>query len=299
MKSLHMHHLNWQKIILQILLLMLFSSQVFAKERFFEFKSSHDPELQIKLENLLQEKGLWKHSQKEKLAMIIIDLSAPAAPRMAEINGAHMMYAASLPKLAILVGAFIQIQRDQLTLDDALWKDLNLMIRFSSNPAATRVLDLVGRDTLVSILQEPDYRFYDSSQGGGLWVGKAYAKTGAYNRDPLKNLSHAASPIQAARVYYLLVTGKLLNPELSKKMLQVLGNPGINHKLVKGIKKDYPDAKIYRKSGSWSNFHADSALLEVAGKYYIIVGLVENPKGGDWLAELAVPLLEIMLPDSN
>jgi beta-lactamase class A len=78
-------------------------------------------------------------------------------------------------------------------------------------------------------------------------------------------------------------------------MKAMLGDPGINHKFVKGL-AGYPDAKIFRKSGSWSRWHADSALVEADGHKYIVVALAENPDGGQWLASLIKPIHAHMVP---
>ena len=70
---------------------------------------------------------------------------------------------------------------------------------------------------------------------GGLWVGKEYGKSPAYQRDPLHNISHGATALQTARFYYLLETGRLVGPKLSREMKRMLGKPGIEHKFVKGL----------------------------------------------------------------
>ena len=102
-------------------------------------------------------------------------ITEPAAPRLAMVNGNQMMYAASLPKIAILLGAFDRIARGELTFDARLRQALTQMIRFSSNRAATEILNLVGKPYLARLLQSPAYRLYDPERGGGLWVGKDYA----------------------------------------------------------------------------------------------------------------------------
>jgi beta-lactamase class A len=42
----------------------------------------------------------------------------PYKPRVAEVNGDVMPYAASLPKIAIALGAFVQMERGKMTMDD-------------------------------------------------------------------------------------------------------------------------------------------------------------------------------------
>jgi len=44
---------------------------------------------------------------------------------------------------------------------------------------------------------------------------------------------------------------------------------------------------VYRKSGSWRQWHSDSAIVEDGDRKYILVGLAEDPQGGRWLEDLA------------
>lgn len=251
------------------------------------------PELQEKLDQLIKDMKLTRSVQQGRLAIVVVDITDPHKPELAAVNPNKMLYAASLPKIAILLGAFVQIESGQLKPDAALWQDMTDMIRSSSNEAATRVLDKVGREQLLEILQSPRFQLYDPAHNGGLWVGKDYAKAGAYKRDPLYNLSHAATVMQAARFYYLLETNRLVGPELTEKMKEMLSRPALEHKFVKGL-KEVPDAKVYRKSGTWMDYHADSALVEVEDRTFIIVGLAQSKKGSKWLVELAQPLIQIV-----
>ena len=259
-----------------------------------ELRASIDPGLQTRLERLLAVKGYQKVVDQQRLMIALVDITTIKKPRMAAVNGDVMKYAASLPKIAILLAAFVQIEDGRLTLDDALEADMTRMIRHSSNPAATRVLDLVGRDELIATLQDPRFLLYDPRYNGGIWVGKAYARGVAYRRDPLHQISHGITAIQVARFYYLLTTERLVGPELTRKMKAILSQPAIRHKFVLGL-KDHPEARLYRKSGTWKHFHADSALVEYDTHAYIMVGLAEDPQGGKWLAALAAPLQALVV----
>ena len=77
-------------------------------------------------------------------------------------------------------------------------------------------------------------------------------------------------------------------------MKSVLGNPGIRHKFVKGP-ESRPGAVIYRKWGTWRQSHADGALVESDGHKLVLVGLAEDPNGGDWLASIVAPLHDLAL----
>ncbi|MEN8106775.1 MAG: serine hydrolase [Pseudomonadota bacterium] len=256
---------------------------------------SHDPGLQRQLDQTLADLGLDVAVRNKQLSVTLVDITDPEEPREASVNGDEMLYAASLPKIAILLGAFVEIEQGHMDLDKDTRSSLTRMIRNSSNADATRMLNKVGKDRLLEILQSNTYRLYDPQVNGGLWVGKEYGKSAAYRRDPLHNLSHGATSMQAARFYYLLETGQLVDPGLTREMKTMLGNPGIKHKFVKGL-ADYPDTRIFRKSGSWSRWHADSALIEAEGHKYIVVALAENQSGGAWLSRLIKPIHEFMVP---
>jgi len=269
--------------------ILWFSLPLCAANNYPVLWDSKDPELQRSLESMVNKIGLMSHIKSKRLSLVLVDITDIHNPRVAELGGDKMIYAASLPKIAILLGAFVQVEQKQLILDDALSKDMTKMIRNSDNAAATRVLERVGREELLGIIQSLRYRLYDPERGGGLWVGKDYAKKGAYHRDPIKKLSHGATAMQVARFYYLLETNRLVGPELTLEMKNILSKPGISHKFVKGL-KSVPEARIYRKSGSWREYHADSALVESGDSKFIIVGLAKHPDGGKWLSSLAKPL---------
>ena len=259
---------------------------------------AQDPELQMQFEGIVRRQGLWEAAEKGELALLLAIVTDPARPRMAHLNGHRMMYAASLPKIAILFGAAVSIERGQLELSRPLRRDLVDMIRVSCNDCATRVLEQVGREELIDLLQAPEYAFYDPDGEGGLWVGKDYAPSEAYHRDPLFGLSHGATAFQVARLYYRLQTGTLVGPDSTRLMLEALSRPGIDHKFVKGL-KGIPGLEILRKSGTWKNFHADSALVHNRDQTYIIVGLANNGNGGTWLSQVAQPLNDLVLAQGS
>jgi beta-lactamase class A len=182
-----------------------------------------------------------------------------------------------------------------MTLDDETHAKLALMIRNSSNQAATEILNQVGKSYLADLLQSPRYRLYDPQRNGGLWVGKAYNKAGAWKRDPLHNLSHGATALQVARFYYMLQTGQLVSPEYSQEMKALLADPAIKHKFVKGMESKHPESRIYRKSGTWKQYHSDSAIIEHDGRRYIAVALAKSPLGGKWLSDLIVAMDDLIV----
>ncbi|MGM5470358.1 serine hydrolase [Flavobacteriaceae bacterium LMO-SS05] len=249
-----------------------------------------DKTFQNNLESELKSNPVWKNLiAQKKMAVGIVDLSNPEDVIYASINGNYMMYAASLPKIAILLSAMDAIDKNELRESIEVKKDMRLMISKSDNAASTRMIDRLGYQKIESVMTDPKYMFYDETHGGGLWVGKRYGGGGDTNREPLKHLSHAATVNQVCRYYYLLAYGKLVNEKRSKQMLDIMGNPDLHHKFVNTIEKIAPNASLFRKSGSWRTYHSDSILVwgDNPDRRYILVALVDDSNGEQIIRNLA------------
>ena len=257
-----------------------------------------DPDLTAELKKALSNPPEWqKLVKKRRMAVAVVDLSGEA-PRFASVNGNVMMYAASLPKIAILLAAYQSFEDGSLEETTEIHQDLSEMIRSSSNVAATRVLDQVGMKKIEAVLRDPRYGLYDERRGGGLWVGKRYASQGPRRGDPMFNLSHGATADQVARFYYLLATGRLVSPERSRQMLEDLSEPALNHKFVAALRLRAPAARLFRKSGTWKDWHSDSVLVRGREwRNYILVALVQSSDGEEVIKAI-VPVVESII-DSN
>jgi len=254
-----------------------------------------DPRLQDELERIFDRNPGWKRlAASGRMAVGLVDM-AGEQPRFARVNGNLMMYAASLPKIAILLAAYVQLEEEKLRDTPNIRKDMTDMIRYSSNEAATRMIDRIGMERIDEILMDPRFGLYDESRGGGLWVGKRFAKQGERIGDPLHNISHGATVTQICRFYYLLATGQLVGPGRTQEMLYDLSDPGLYHKFVYAVRNRAPDATLYRKSGTWQNWHADS--IWVKGKNwrnYILAAMVES-KDGERIIRNVLPAVEDVL----
>ncbi len=253
-----------------------------------------DPQLEAQVDQALARLGLDDEVRRRRLAVCLVDLSDPERPRVASVNGDSMLYAASLPKIAVLLGAFEKIAQHKMEFSDENRALMEKMIRLSNNHATTELMHRVGKKYIARVLLSPRYRLYDPDHNGGLWVGKDYAKSGLWKRDPIHNLSHGATPMQVARFYYLLWTDNLVTPEYSKKMRDVMSGEHLNHKFVKALNRTDPTAAVFRKSGSWSTYHSDSAIVEHDGRKYIAVVLSNDKNGAVWLDQIITALDDII-----
>ena len=269
-----------------------------AGESFPPLAYSHDTRLQRELEIRIDDLSLTELVRERRLAVTLVDVTDPKRPLLAEINGDLMLYAASLPKIAILLGAFQRLADDAATVDPEMQNRLTRMIRHSSNSDASAVLEFVGESYLAALLTSDRYAFY-KSENGGLWVGKAYGKNPAFRRDPLFGISHGATSNEVARFYYMLDTERLVSPESCALMKEILSKPAIPHKFVAGMNKVDSEARIYRKSGTWKSYHSDSALIERRGRRYIAVALANDARAGNWLPDLLVAMDDTIFTRAN
>jgi len=244
-----------------------------------------EPALQQSLRAVLSDLNLNHFVSSKHLAVSLVDVTEMSHPRYAGINDTEMMYAASLPKICALVAGFERIHDGSMQYTADVKDMFTRMIRYSSNVDASRVIQKVGFDYISKVLMGPKYHFYDPAQNGGLWLGKGYGGPSDYwKRDPIHHLSHGATTWQVARFFMLLEQGRLVSPEYSAEMKEILSKPGIHHKFVKGLEGS--GCEIYRKSGTWTKYHADGALIEHGGKKYIAVALMEDEHGGEVFPKL-------------
>jgi beta-lactamase class A len=255
-----------------------------------------DQGLQAKLDQALKKEKLWQTLVGQgKMAVGLVDLTDPELPRFAQVNGNTMMYAASLPKIAILLAAYQGFADGSLTETPQFRADLIEMIRRSDNFATSQVVARIGLTKIERLILEPPYRFYDTKWGGGIWVGSSFGRDGQQNPEPLQNLRQAATVNQVCRFYYLLAYGRLINPARSRQMLKILAFPDLHDKFVSVLEGKVPGSYLYRKSGEFKIWHSDSILVwDKTWRRYILAAMVENPQGEQILRKL-VPLVEQIL----
>jgi len=247
-----------------------------------------DDSFQRGLEDSIAAIGLDGAVDSNRLGVALVDITHPDRPRVASVHGDVMRYAASLPKIAVMLAVFEAESNGDTYIDAEAEARLQRMIRRSSNVDSTLLMRQIGKDYIARVLRSPRYRLYDPNHNGGLWAGRDYAKAGLWKRDPLHNISHGATPMQVARFFYMLEEGRLVSPEASAEMKTLLADSAIHHKFVRGLEMHRPDAEIYRKAGTWRDYHADGALVKRDDVSYIAVALAESPQGGRWLSRLII-----------
>ena len=206
--------------------------------------------------------------------------------RLAMIHPDREEYAASVPKVGILLAYFHLQPEAASNLSSEVCHELGLMVKASSNEAAERFSQMLGLKEIQRVMNE--YGFYDVKRGGGIWVGKHYGVRGERYGSPVADNSHAATVRQLLRFYLMLEQGKLVSAEGSRSMRQIFESPELPHdhiKFVKGLAEE--NVQIIRKWGSWEDWLHDSAVVKGDGRHYILVGLTRHPRGDEYLEEIA------------
>jgi beta-lactamase class A len=256
-----------------------------------DYSTPTDPALQAQLERIDADLRHQFDMTPEQTAVGVLDLRTL---RLAMIHSDRIEYAASVPKIAILL-AYFQLHPDAATnLSPQTRHELGLMIKQSSNEMAAKYSQALGLAAIRQVLDS--YAFYDPAHGGGIWVGKHYGKDSERVGDPVGHHSHAATVRQLLRYYLLLEQGRLGSIESSQTMREIFGSPDIpplNDRFVKGL--EGRGVEILRKSGWWEDWFHDTAVITGPGRHFILVALTHHPKGDRYLEALAKAVDELML----
>jgi beta-lactamase class A len=260
-----------------------------------DYDAPINPLLQTKLEKIDADlRGKYSMTT-EQTAVGVLDLNTL---RLAMIHPDRGEYAASVPKVGILL-AYFQLHPEAATnLTAQTRHELGLMAKASDNEMAAKFSRELGLKQIQAVLNS--YHFYDTNHGGGIWVGKHYGKGDERYGDPIGDNSHAATVRQLLRYFLMLEQGKLVSPAASKTMREIFASPDIPHddiKFVKGL--EGRDVQIIRKWGSWEDWFHDTAVVTGGGRHYILVALTKHPKGDEYLVDLAKAVDDLMVADGS
>lgn len=226
----------------------------------------------------------------EQTSVGVLDLKGL---RLAMIQPDRIDYAASVPKVGILLAYFQLHPAAATNLDAQTRHQLGLMAKVSSNEMAAKFSREMGLAQIQQVINS--YGLYDTNHGGGIWVGKHYGAGGERVGDPIGDHSHAATVRQLLRFYLLLEQGRLVSPAASQTMRDILASPDIPHdniKFVKGLENR--EVQIIRKWGTWKDWRHDSAVVTGPGRRYVVVGMTHHARGDDYLVELARAVDDLM-----
>lgn len=248
------------------------------------YETSVDPDLQTWLENVDVRLRSELQMSASDSAAGVLDLNTG---HLAMVQPDRIEYAASVAKIGILLAWFEAHPEAAAHIDPQTEHELGLMVKASSNEMAAKFSRELGLQNIQAILNH--YSFYDTTHGGGLWVGRHYGKSDERYGDPLADHSHAATVRQVLRFYLLLEQGKLVSPEASAAMQRIFDSPAIPHDPIKFVKAlAGRDVQIRRKWGTWEDWRHDSAVVTGPNRHYILVGLTHHTQGDVYLEKLAV-----------
>jgi beta-lactamase class A len=248
------------------------------------------PTLQSRLEKIDADLRSRFGIATEQAAVGLLDLKNL---RLAMIHPDREDYAASIPKIGILLAYFQTHPEAATNLSTQTRHELGLMAKASNNEMATKFSRELTLKQIQAVLDS--YHFYDTNHGGGLWVGKHYGKGDERIGSPAANNSHAATVRQLLRYYLLLEQGQLVSPAASQTMREIFASPDIPHdniKFVKGLTGR--NVQILRKWGSWQDWLHDSAIITGQNRRYILVALTRHPSGDEYLVSLAGAVDDLM-----
>ena len=214
--------------------------------------------------------------------------------RLALLRPDAIDYAASVPKIGILLAWFQTHPEAATSLDPAVRHEFGLMIKISDNAIAAKYSQLLGLKNIQHVLDS--YGFYDAAHGGGIWVGKHYGKGTERYVDPVGGHSHGATVRQLLRFYLLLEQEKLVSPAASRTMREIFASPDIAHlddKFVKGLAGR--SLEIRRKAGWWEDWFHDTAVVTGPDRYYLLVAMTHHAKGDAYLVDLAPTVDDLLV----
>jgi beta-lactamase class A len=259
------------------------------------YQTPVDRELQSRIKKIDAELRASFGMTTEQTAVGVLDLKGV---RLAMIHPDRGEYAASIPKIAILLAYFELHPEAATNMAVQTHHELGLMVKASDNDIAAKYSRELGLKEIQSVLNK--YAFYDAAHGGGIWMGKHYGKSTERYGDPVGDNSHAATVRQLLRYFLMLEQGKLVSATASRTMREIFAAPDIPHddiKFAKGLVGR--NVRIIRKWGSWEDWLHDSAVIAGADRHYILVGLTHHPKGDEYLVELAKRVDDLLQGESS
>jgi hypothetical protein len=277
-----------------------------------------DPELERAVSAIATELGIAELAAAGRASLAVVDLlgiigQRSSVPSYAGVAADTTVGAASVAKLGILVAAFAAAAAGEIEITPDVRTTLERMIRDSTNPDATRMIEILGFERIAAALADPRIALHHP-RTGGLWVGQAFSgSTPVWRPEPSSGEALAASAASVARLYALLDRRQLVNEAASDTMRAILGVTYWDHKFVAGLRGRGGPAgqaappvhakvpvtisgyRVLRKSGSYGPWQGDSALIEGSGRRYILVCLLGDRTGGEATLQKLAPRIDQLM----
>jgi beta-lactamase class A len=223
-----------------------------------------DPTLQTDIEQVFFTEPTFARARDEgRFSLVLVDITDPRQLRTAMVNPDREVFTASMSKIAVLLGVVDKLRHNPqgLTLA-AVRHRLDEMIKRSSNEAAIDLYRTVGHDAVAGAvlrhgLNDPEH--------GGLW----WSSGGPARGSPGTGLPIAGTARQAARYFVLMEQGRLVSPDDSRIIKDVLRD-AILALFSKGIVKKFPDVRYYGKPGIYGLNVSEGMLLEAERCRYVL-----------------------------
>ncbi len=284
-----------------------------------------DPELQPFLEAAIEELLAGDAAlRKQRVQVALYDLPAGGAPRRAHWNGDVPVYPASVVKFVYLMAAYHFRDEGLLEFDPAFDRQLEAMIRVSSNKATQVVLrrltDTVEgpelgeaeyaafrerrhrvKRWLVSLGVDDLHTVHPTYDGGGdihgrdLQFLKDQSVEGALpdQKGPFFN-RQAMTADDTAQLLALLALDRALSPESSAEVRERMRRDAskqrkLQKKIAGGTPKDR-GLEVFSKGGTWGPIWADAGIVRhESGHQLVLVVFLDGEPAyrGTFIADLA------------
>lgn len=237
--------------------------------------------------------------QRDQLALTLVDLSDPAAPRQASFRGGVPIYPASVVKLFYLAATQRWLEDGRLADTPELRRAMKDMIVDSSNDATSYIVDLLTGTTSGPELSESELatwfekrnavnRHFAALGYAGINVNKKPWGDGPYGRetqarDRFEQRRNMLTTDATARLLGEIVAGRCVNARRSAEMMQLLARPLPATSADPDDQARFtgpalpPGAKLWSKAGWTSTARHDAAYFELPdGRRFILVIFTEG-----------------------
>lgn len=175
----------------------------------------------------------------------------------------NLLYSASLIKAFTMGAVYDCINRGVLSESPYINQELFNMITYSSNAAFNTLVRTIGINTTNSFLKKNGYLTTQQGQGfdnAGLDNGSGYNYTTVQD---------------CGKLLEEIYRGKCVSKTFSSKMLSLLKQQTVRHKIPSGV----PSGTVYNKTGETDEYEHDIAIVESPKTTYIIcvMSCISNP----------------------